>query len=75
MILSGLQYISFGFAFHYCDSVTLLCYNYEQTSTQVSMWFTGPQEHGLARLQNYMVEKIDGEASDISWVLRIQSQQ
>ena len=37
------------------------------------MGFAGPQEHGLARLQDNIVEEVDGEAADVSWVLGVEA--
>lgn len=45
------------------------------TSVDVGVGLVGPQEHGLARLQHHMVEKVDGEAADVSGVLGMEAEQ
>lgn len=32
-----------------------------------------PQEHGLARLQSKVVQEVDGEAANITWIFVMQS--
>lgn len=39
------------------------------TSIQVSMRLAGPEEHGLSRLQDDVVQEVNGEAADVSRIL------
>lgn len=39
------------------------------------MRLIGSQEHGLAWFQDHVVEEVDGEAADVSGVLRVEAQQ
>lgn len=39
------------------------------------MRLVGPQEHGLAWLQQDVVEKKDGEATDVSRILGMEAEQ
>lgn len=39
------------------------------------MRLTGSQEHGLAWIQDHEVEEVDGEAADVSGVLRVEAEQ
>lgn len=41
------------------------------TSIKVSMRFIGAQEHGLAWIQNHVIEEVDGEAANVSRILRV----
>ena len=45
------------------------------TSIEVSMRLIGSQEHGLAWFQDHVVEEVDGEAANVSGVLRVEAQQ
>lgn len=45
------------------------------TSVDVGVRLVGPQEHGLARFQHHVVEKVDGEAADVSGILGMQAEQ
>lgn len=39
------------------------------------MRLIGPQEHGLAWIQDDVVEEVDGEAADVSGVLGVEAEQ
>lgn len=39
------------------------------------MRLAGSQEHGLAWLQDHVVEEVDGEAADVSGVLGVKAEQ
>jgi|UPI000048786C hypothetical protein len=39
------------------------------------MGYVGIQKHGFPRLQGEQVQEVDGETSDITWVLLVQLQQ
>lgn len=39
------------------------------TSVKVRVRLIGAQEHGLARLQDHVVEEVDGEAANVSGIL------
>lgn len=45
------------------------------TSVKVSVGLAGSQEHGLAWLQDYLVEEVDGEAADVSRILGVEAEQ
>lgn len=45
------------------------------TSINVSMRLVGSQEHGLSRLQNHIIQEVNGEAADVSWILGVEAQQ
>lgn len=45
------------------------------TSLQVGMGHIGLQKHGFPRLQVEQVQEVNGETSDITWVLLVQLQQ
>lgn len=45
------------------------------TSIKVSMRFVGSQEHGLAWIQNHIVEEVDGEAANVSGILGVEAKQ
>lgn len=45
------------------------------TSIKVSVRFIGSQEHGLAWIQNHLVEEVDGEAANVSGILRVEAEQ
>lgn len=45
------------------------------TSIKVSVRFICSQEHGLAWIQNHMVEEVDGEAANVSGILRVEAEQ
>lgn len=45
------------------------------TSVQVRVRLVGPQEHGLAWIQDHVVEEVDGEAADVSGELGVEAEQ
>lgn len=45
------------------------------TSIEVSMRLIGSQEHGLAWIQDHVVEEVDGEAADVPGVLGVEAEQ
>ena len=45
------------------------------TSVQVRVRLIGAQEHGLTRLQEHVVEEVDGEAANVSGILRVEAEQ
>ncbi len=45
------------------------------TSVEVSVRLVGSQEHGLAWIQEHVVEEVDGEAADVSGVLGVEAEQ
>lgn len=45
------------------------------TSINVSVRFIGSQEHGLTRFQNHIVEKVNGEAANVSRILGVEAEQ
>lgn len=47
----------------------------ELTSLKVGVRLVGAQEHGLAWIQDHVVEEVDGEAADVSGVLRVEAEQ
>lgn len=42
---------------------------------KVGVGLVGSQEHGLAWIQDHVVEEVDGEAADVSGVLRVEAEQ
>lgn len=39
------------------------------TSIQIGVRLAGPQEHGLSRLQDDVVQEVNGEATNVSRIL------
>lgn len=45
------------------------------TSVKVSVRLVGSQKHGLAWIQDNVVEEVDGEAADVSGILGVETEQ